>query len=178
MGLRVSRSQGVWSEAHGGCWLRHRRFGSEQERSCEPEGSTHLFSAEEVQASDQATTSNLENVGRDTLREKENVADFVQKKREMFLVQMGLDVKKAEILKLDERSKAKEEALQKSTQMLDEDVQRFDLFFQNRTRRLTRRGGRGGHDEDEAGQVVTDQGAEVAAERRLKRHRQASGVFG
>ena len=32
------------------------------------------------------------------------------KKREMFLVQMSLDVKKAEILKLDARAKDKEEA--------------------------------------------------------------------
>ena len=39
---------------------------------------------------------------------KENVADFVAKKREMFLVQMSLDVKKAEILKLDEKAKQKE----------------------------------------------------------------------
>ena len=41
---------------------------------------------------------------------EENIADFVAKKREMFLVQMSLDVKKAEILKLDARAKDKEEA--------------------------------------------------------------------
>lgn len=70
-------------------------------------------------------------VGRDARREKENVADFVAKKREMFLVQMSLDVKKAEIIKLDEKAKQKEEALKKSQQMLDEDVQKFDAFLQN-----------------------------------------------
>jgi len=69
--------------------------------------------------------------GRDARREKENVADFVAKKREMFLVQMSLDVKKAEILKLDERARQKEEALTKSQQMLDEDVSRFDVFLQS-----------------------------------------------
>eukprot|EP00397_Hematodinium_sp_SG-2012_P029170 GEMP01030792.1.p1 GENE.GEMP01030792.1~~GEMP01030792.1.p1 ORF type:complete len:555 (+),score=143.49 GEMP01030792.1:56-1666(+) len=63
-------------------------------------------------------------------REKENMTDFVAKKREMFLVQMSLDVKKAEILKLDEKARAKEAALKKSTQMLDEDVTRFDTFLQ------------------------------------------------
>lgn len=42
---------------------------------------------------------------------QENISDFVTKKREMFLVQMSLDVKKAEILKLDARAKDKEEAL-------------------------------------------------------------------
>ena len=41
---------------------------------------------------------------------QENISDFVAKKREMFLVQMSLDVKKAEILKLDARAKDKEEA--------------------------------------------------------------------
>mmetsp|Transcript_22327 Transcript_22327/g.51143 ORF Transcript_22327/g.51143 Transcript_22327/m.51143 type:complete len:567 (-) Transcript_22327:93-1793(-) len=76
-------------------------------------------------------STRAESVGRDTRREKENVSDFVAKKREMFLVQMSLDVKKAEILKLDEKAKQKEEALKKSQAMLDEDVARFDLFLQN-----------------------------------------------
>jgi len=39
-------------------------------------------------------------------------------------------VKKAEIRRLDERSKQKEEALRKAQQLLDEDVQRFDAFLQ------------------------------------------------
>eukprot|EP00746_Dinoflagellata_sp_MGD_P160796 gnl/MRDRNA2_/MRDRNA2_87711_c0_seq1.p1 gnl/MRDRNA2_/MRDRNA2_87711_c0~~gnl/MRDRNA2_/MRDRNA2_87711_c0_seq1.p1 ORF type:complete len:560 (+),score=181.40 gnl/MRDRNA2_/MRDRNA2_87711_c0_seq1:88-1767(+) len=67
---------------------------------------------------------------RDHRREKENITDFVHKKREMFLVQMRLDVKKAEILKLDEKTKMKEDALKKSQAMLDEDVTRFDTFLQ------------------------------------------------
>lgn len=71
-------------------------------------------------------------VGRNTRREKENVSDFVQKKREMFLVQMSLDVKKAEILKLKEKAKQKNEALNKSEQMLDEDVTRFDAFLHSK----------------------------------------------
>merc|ERR1719254_202500 len=79
----------------------------------------------------QTRGARTESVGRDPRREKENVSEFVAKKREMFLVQMSLDVKKAEILKLDEKAKQKEEALKKSQQMLDEDVQRFDAFLQN-----------------------------------------------
>merc|ERR1719326_2128751 len=67
---------------------------------------------------------------KDTRREKENITDFVAKKREMFLVQMSLDVKKAEILKLDEKARMKEEALKKAQAMLDEDVTRFDTFLQ------------------------------------------------
>merc|ERR1711904_594095 len=71
-----------------------------------------------------------DNMGRDPRREKENITDFVEKKKEMFLVQMSLDVKKAEILKLDEKAKMKDDALKKSQAMLDEDVTRFDTFLQ------------------------------------------------
>jgi len=70
-------------------------------------------------------------MGSNFKREKDNVTDFVAKKREMFLVQMSLDVKKAEIMKLDERAKQKEEALKKSQQLLEEDVVRFDAFLQH-----------------------------------------------
>jgi hypothetical protein len=72
----------------------------------------------------------VDNIGRDPRREKENITDFVEKKKEMFLVQMSLDVKKAEILKLDEKAKMKDDALKKSQAMLDEDVTRFDTFLQ------------------------------------------------
>jgi len=67
---------------------------------------------------------------RDTRRKEESVAEFVEKKREMFLVQMSLDVKNAEIKKLHEKAQQKNEALKKSQQMLDEDVSRFDDFLQ------------------------------------------------
>mmetsp|Transcript_75871 Transcript_75871/g.173697 ORF Transcript_75871/g.173697 Transcript_75871/m.173697 type:complete len:602 (+) Transcript_75871:140-1945(+) len=69
-------------------------------------------------------------IGRDPKREKENIIDFVAKKREMFLVQMSLNVKRQEILKLDEKTRMKEQALNKSQQMLEEDVTRFDTFLQ------------------------------------------------
>jgi len=62
-------------------------------------------------------------------REKENMADFVAKKREIFLVQMSLDTKRAEIRKLEERALQREEALRKSEQMLEEDAERFDAFL-------------------------------------------------
>ena len=37
-------------------------------------------------------------------QEKENMNDFIAKKREIFLVQMSLDTKRAEITKLEERA--------------------------------------------------------------------------
>jgi hypothetical protein len=76
------------------------------------------------------TGRSADTIGRDPRREKENITDFVEKKKEMFLVQMSLDVKKAEILKLDEKAKMKDDALKKSQAMLDEDVTRFDTFLQ------------------------------------------------
>lgn len=62
-------------------------------------------------------------------REKDNMADFIAKKREMFLVQMSLDTKREEIRKLEEKAQLKEEALRKSELMLEEDAIRFDTFL-------------------------------------------------
>merc|ERR1719311_1777496 len=45
---------------------------------------------------------------------------------------MALDVKKAEILRLDEKAQQKEEALTKSQHILDEDTRRFEEFLQKR----------------------------------------------
>lgn len=57
------------------------------------------------------------------------MADFIAKKREMFLVQMSLDTKREEIRKLEEKAQLKEEALKKSELMLEEDAVRFDTFL-------------------------------------------------
>ncbi|CAM9608550.1 unnamed protein product [Ectocarpus sp. 13 AM-2016] len=57
------------------------------------------------------------------------MAEFISKKREMFLVQMSLDTKREEIRKLEEKARMKEEALRKSEQMLEEDAIRFDTFL-------------------------------------------------
>jgi len=62
-------------------------------------------------------------------REKENMAEFIEKKREMFLVQMSLDTKKAEIKKLEEAAKKREEMLDRSEKMLQEDQEKFEEFL-------------------------------------------------
>lgn len=62
-------------------------------------------------------------------QEKENMTEFIAKKREMFLVQMSLDTKREEIRKLEEKAQMKEEALQRSEQMLEEDSSRFEAFL-------------------------------------------------
>lgn len=45
------------------------------------------------------------------------MAEFIAKKREMFLVQMSLNTKREEIRKLEEKVRVKEEALRKSEQV-------------------------------------------------------------
>lgn len=45
-------------------------------------------------------------------RHRENMRDFIAKKRQIFLVQMSLDTKRTEISKLDQRSRQRAEALQ------------------------------------------------------------------
>lgn len=62
-------------------------------------------------------------------QEKENMTEFIAKKREMFLVQMALDTKREEIRKLEEKAQMKEEALLRSEQMLEENAMRFDAFL-------------------------------------------------
>merc|ERR1719183_1690411 len=49
----------------------------------------------------------------------------------MFLVQMSLDTKRSEILKLEERARQREEALKKSESLLEEDALRFDQFLKD-----------------------------------------------
>lgn len=61
--------------------------------------------------------------------DKEKLSELINKKREMFLVQMALDTKRLEIRKLEERAQAREEALKKSEAMLEDDVNRFDKFL-------------------------------------------------
>jgi hypothetical protein len=68
-------------------------------------------------------------------REKENMADFVAKKRDMFLIQMSLDTKRQEIQKLEEKAQMKEDALRKSEMMLEEDAMRFDAFLKENDRK-------------------------------------------
>ena len=64
-------------------------------------------------------------------KEKEHLHDFIAKKREIFLVQMALDTKRAEIRKLEERALQREEALTKSEEMLEDDALRFDGFLKD-----------------------------------------------
>jgi hypothetical protein len=45
-------------------------------------------------------------------RHRENMRDFIAKKRQIFLVQMSLDTKRTEISKLDQRSRQRADALQ------------------------------------------------------------------
>jgi len=85
----------------------------------------------QAQAAQQSKLNLVAAATRDRRKEKENMADFIAKKREMFLVQMSLDTKRAEIRKLEERAQQREEALRKSEQMLEEDALRFDQFLKD-----------------------------------------------
>lgn len=63
--------------------------------------------------------------------EKENMSEYIAKKREMFLVQMSLDTKREEIRKLEEKAQMKEEALVRSERTLEEDAMRFDAYLKD-----------------------------------------------
>jgi hypothetical protein len=70
-------------------------------------------------------------------RDKENLQDYVAKKREIFFVQMSLDTKRAEIRKLEERIFQREEALRKSEEMLEEDGLEFDAFLKKNDEKVS-----------------------------------------
>merc|ERR1711879_956600 len=63
------------------------------------------------------------------------IRNYVSKKREVFLAHMACDVKRAEIVRLEEKAKMREEALSKSQQMLEEDTKRFEDFLQQKIER-------------------------------------------
>jgi len=65
-------------------------------------------------------------------KEERDLRTYVKKKREVFLVQMALDVKKTEITRIDQQARLKEEALAKSQQMLEDDRKNFEDFLQER----------------------------------------------
>ena len=91
--------------------------------------SSHRSDQAQAQAILQTKVNLVAAATRDRRKEKENMAEFIAKKREMFLVQMSLDTKREEIRKLEEKAQMKEEALKKSEQMLEEDAIRFDTFL-------------------------------------------------
>eukprot|EP01137_Pigoraptor_chileana_P008705 Opistho-2@55919 len=61
--------------------------------------------------------------------EKENLAEFIAKKREMFLVQYSLGVKRDEMRKLEEIAQAEEQKLANDEKALEEDAAKFDAFL-------------------------------------------------
>jgi hypothetical protein len=65
----------------------------------------------------------------DRHRDKETLGDFVAKKREMFLVQFSLDIKREEIAKMEADAAAREAAIDASTQQLEGDAVRFENFL-------------------------------------------------
>ena len=62
-------------------------------------------------------------------REKESLKDFVANKREMFMLQMQIDLKKGEISALERSALAAEEELQAEEDRLEQDAARFDAFL-------------------------------------------------
>ncbi|KAL8558193.1 hypothetical protein ACOMHN_036282 [Nucella lapillus] len=68
-------------------------------------------------------------VTRDRHVEKESLAEYISKKREMFLVQYSLGVKRDEMRKLEEIAQAEERKLELAEQFLEEDAAMFDEFL-------------------------------------------------
>ncbi|MBN3288022.1 CP100 protein, partial [Polyodon spathula] len=61
--------------------------------------------------------------------EKESISEFISRKRQMFLLQYSLAVKRDEMCKLDEMAITEERKLEKAEQYLEEDATMFDAFL-------------------------------------------------
>jgi hypothetical protein len=61
--------------------------------------------------------------------EKESLKEYIDKKREMFLVQYSLGVKRDEIRKLEEIAETEEKRIEMAEKYLEEDAAAFDEFL-------------------------------------------------
>ncbi|XP_040214930.1 cilia- and flagella-associated protein 100 [Rana temporaria] len=73
-------------------------------------------------------------VTRDRQVQRESLHEFIDKKKEMFLLQYSLIVKRDEIQKLEAMAAAEEMKLEKAEQFLEEDAVRFDEFLKQNDR--------------------------------------------
>ncbi|XP_075430715.1 cilia- and flagella-associated protein 100 [Ascaphus truei] len=73
-------------------------------------------------------------VTRDRQVQKESLHEYINKKREMFLLQYSLTVKRDEIHKLEALAAAEEMKLEKAEQFLEEDAVKFDEFLKQNDR--------------------------------------------
>ena len=64
-------------------------------------------------------------------KEKENMADFIAKKREMGLIRMSLATKRAEIHKLETEAERTEKRIKQQEEQLEETSQKFDHFLKD-----------------------------------------------
>lgn len=68
-------------------------------------------------------------VTRDRRIEKESLKEYINKKREMFLVQYSLGVKRDEMRKLEEIAVSEEKRIEAAEKYLEEDAALFDEFL-------------------------------------------------
>uniref|UniRef100_S4RLG0 DUF4200 domain-containing protein n=1 Tax=Petromyzon marinus TaxID=7757 RepID=S4RLG0_PETMA len=71
---------------------------------------------------------------RDRQVEKEGLSEFVSRKREMFLVQYGLSVKREEMRALEQQGAREERALEQAERFLEDDAAMFDEFLKQNDR--------------------------------------------
>jgi len=62
-------------------------------------------------------------------KKKENVGEFIEKKKQMFLLQMSIDTKNFEVKKLDKKAEKREQKLFQMEQELKQQTQAFDDFL-------------------------------------------------
>ncbi|XP_078399230.1 cilia- and flagella-associated protein 100 [Cetorhinus maximus] len=109
----------------------NRKYGSQQKLVEEPEKDAegeHQANVKKLSALKSDPSWKVK-VTRDRHVEKETLNDYISKKREMFILQYSLTMKKDEMRKLDEVAAEEEMKLEKAEQYLEEDAAMFDEFL-------------------------------------------------
>ncbi|XP_056660689.1 cilia- and flagella-associated protein 100 isoform X2 [Monodelphis domestica] len=73
-------------------------------------------------------------VTKDKQAERDNLATYIEQKRQMFLIQYALDMKKEEILRLEMLATKEEMKLEKAEKFLEKDATLFDEFLKENDR--------------------------------------------
>lgn len=120
---RRRQSLRIWEKG-----IKQNRVGSlrrikDIEQEDQPEETKKLTMAEVAHAAHQALAN-------DRVHTSENISKLIEKKREMFRIQMMVDLKKDEVDKLETFALLREDGLKQSEAMLNEDIEQLQKFWE------------------------------------------------
>lgn len=112
----------------------YEKSSSRQRRVKIPQDSDVTVTISDMAAVHSSKAQNLAISTRDRHVEKEDLSDYIQKKRDMFLVQYALEVKRQEIDKLEKHAAEEEKLIEAAEAQLEADGKKFYEFLKENDR--------------------------------------------